>query len=138
MVSMDDLEMGLEFNSSQSFGNDVYIDTETSNIIFTGDFAVEESPADVAENDRYVLMPTKYELDLGKSIALQFACDVMNESMADEVYSIFKNKGAYSKFKDFLENKGLLEQWYRHEEAQKKEALKEWCQDNNIQIAAQG
>ena len=58
-----------------------------------------------------ILLPTKQELELGKSLALNFANETIND-LSNEVYSIFSSKGAYSRFKTLLERKGLLEQWY--------------------------
>ena len=50
------------------------------------------------------------------------------------MYSIFRRKGAYSRYKDFLESKGVLENWYEYENERQKVALKEWCKENNIEV----
>jgi len=52
----------------------------------------------------------------------------------NRVYSIFHRKGAYSRYKDLLERKGLLDEWYEYENERQKAALKEWCRENNIEI----
>jgi hypothetical protein len=130
MVNIDDLEMALEFNSSGSYSdNYAYLDTETGEIYYVSDTIDEEPPEDIEEN---LLLPTKQELELGKSLAIKFATETA-DNLSNEVYSIFSSKGAYSRFKSLLENRGLLEQWYKYEQAKTREAVKEWCGTNEIQ-----
>jgi hypothetical protein len=52
------------------------------------------------------------------------------------VYEIFRRKGAYSRFKDLVERRGKLQQWYEYEENRKKEALRLWSIERGIQIWA--
>jgi len=52
----------------------------------------------------------------------------------NNVYSIFRRKGAYSRYKELLERKGALEKWYKFENHRLEVALKEWCRENNIEI----
>jgi hypothetical protein len=46
----------------------------------------------------------------------------------------FKHKGAYTHFKSLLQSIGKLEAWRRFEEDQTRQALKEWCEENEIEI----
>jgi hypothetical protein len=50
------------------------------------------------------------------------------------VQNIFQHRGAYTRFKEFLTSKGLLEEWYTYEDTQQKAALREWCRENSIEI----
>jgi hypothetical protein len=52
----------------------------------------------------------------------------------DKVYSIYRKKGAYSRYKDLLDRLGLLDKWYNYEDQKKKTALKEWCKENSIKF----
>lgn len=133
MVKLDDLEMALNFNSSGPFSdNEAYLDTESGQVIYVSDIIDEEPPADIYENEKYKLLPTKQDLDLGKSLALRFTQEVVGD-LFDEVHSIFSSRGAYSRFKSLLESKGLLEQWYSYEQEQTIESLKAWCGENEVQ-----
>lgn len=135
MVNIDDLEMALEFNSSGYLPEDcAYLDTESGEIHYVSDVIDEEIPEDIDENEKYILLPTKQELELGKSLALNFANETIID-LSNEVYSIFSSKGAYSRFKTLLERKGLLEQWYKYEQEKTREAIKEWCITNEIQCS---
>ncbi|MFC1532038.1 UPF0158 family protein [Thermodesulfobacteriota bacterium] len=64
---------------------------------------------------------------------MEFTSEYLPEEL-DKVYSIFHRKGAYSRYKDLLESKGMLEDWYRFENERRNLALKEWCRENNIEI----
>jgi hypothetical protein len=76
------------------------------------------------------LGPTR---DLGKALVLEFTSLYLPEEL-DQVSSIFRRKGAYSRYKDLLERKGALEDWYQFEEERRGSALKEWCQENHIEL----
>jgi hypothetical protein len=133
MVNIDDLEMALDFNSSGPYSdNYAYLDTETGQIYYVSDIIDEEPPEDIDENEKYMLLPTKQELELGKSLAIKFANET-DANLSNQVYSIFSSKGAYSRFKSLLESKGLLEQWYKYEQDKTREAVKDWCIANEIQ-----
>lgn len=133
MVNIDALEMALEFNSSDPYSDsNAYIDTVTGEIYYESDVVDEELPEDIDDNDKYILLPTKQELELGKPVALSFVNEIASE-LSNEVYSIFGSKGAYSRFKALLESKGLLEQWYLYEQEKTRAAIKAWCATNEIQ-----
>ena len=52
----------------------------------------------------------------------------------EKVYSIFRSRGAYSRYKDLLDDKGLLDKWYKFENERQQAALKEWCVENDIKL----
>jgi hypothetical protein len=52
----------------------------------------------------------------------------------EKVNSFFHKKGAYSRFKNLLEAKGLLDKWYAFEEEEQNKALREWLKENDIHI----
>ena len=53
---------------------------------------------------------------------------------SQKVEHIFSRKGAYARFKDYLETLGLLEEWYHFEAARRETALKRWCAENGIEV----
>ena len=62
----------------------------------------DELPDDIEDSRKYIEIPHKNELDLGKNIVMRFVI----EFMPDDIYrveNIFKRKGAYSRFKSLLE-----------------------------------
>jgi hypothetical protein len=94
----------------------------------------EEMPDDLDDATAYFSVPHKNELNLGARLAERFIDEVLPEK-SDKVRSIFRQRGAYARFKDLLEWKDLLELWYRFEADATERALREWALDNNLQLA---
>jgi hypothetical protein len=55
----------------------------------------------------------------------------------DRAADIFHSRGAYRRFKELLAAENLLEQWYAFEAEATEQALKQWCQENNIRLIEQ-
>jgi hypothetical protein len=47
---------------------------------------------------------------------------------------IFSRRGAYRRYKDLLEQKGLLDEWYDFEQQRTRQALLDWCEENGIEL----
>ena len=134
-VSFDDIENAFFFVSmDQEFMHNAYLCKETGEIFYTSEMGdSEELPEDIDDPEKYIVIPHKNELDLGKALVIEFTSEYLPEEL-DRVYSIFRRKGAYSRYKDLLESKGVLEEWYKFENERQKVVLKEWCRENNIEI----
>lgn len=105
----------------------VFLDKETGKNYFhfeNGD-NFEELPEDI-EDDKYIEIPHKFDLDLGKYLALDFASQFL-PSEADYIQGMFRRRGAYSQFKNYLEHKDLLDDWYKFETEKTEIALRKWC-----------
>jgi len=96
----------------------------------------EDVPEDLETSDRYILLPSKYDLDLGNSLALSFIDQELPEDY-NTVADFFRRKGAYGRFKDLLESRGCLEKWYAFESESTEKALRRWCLENNIQCSSE-
>ena len=134
-VSFSDIENAFLFVSmDQQFMHMAYLCKETGEIFYTSEMGdSDELPEDIDDQDKYISIPHKNDLDLGKPLVIEFTSKYLPEDL-DNVYSIFRRKGAYSRYKDFLENKGRLKDWYDFENERQAVALKEWCKENNIVI----
>ena len=93
----------------------------------------EPLPEDIDEARKYIAMPHKNELGLGKALVLRFADTHLPESY-DKIQEIFSRSGAYARFKDLLESRDMLEKWYEYEEAATEDVLRGWCKRNDIEI----
>ena len=132
-IKLNDIELAFEFVSSdQMYMHSAYLCLKTGDIFYTSEMGdSDELPEDIYESEQYIEIPHKNELDLGKALVLDFtSMHMLNE--IEKVHSIFRKKGAYSKFKNLLESKGFLDEWYKFEEKRQSEALIEWCKENNI------
>jgi hypothetical protein len=93
----------------------------------------EELPPDIDEEEKYLSIPHKNDLDLGKHLAIEFAEDFLADDVR-KVREMFSRAGAYRRFKDLLEHRGMLNRWHEYEASAQKEALLTWCRDNDVQV----
>ena len=130
-------DLEFEFNSVSSgdpYDHTVYVSRSTGQTYFRSDMAdVDELPDDVEENDDYVEIPHKHDLDLGKKLVWEFV-DLQIPGLKNKVQGIFSRRGAYSRYKAFLADLELLDAWFRFENERTREALLEWCRDEGIPI----
>jgi hypothetical protein len=112
-VSFSDLQCAFEFVSSSGMGeNEAYLDRQSGKIYWHSEFGDndEELPDDI-DGEKYIAIPDKRELDLGKPLVLDFARQFLPEDY-DEVHRIFSRRAAYRRYKDLLVRRGALERWY--------------------------
>jgi hypothetical protein len=112
-----------------------YIGLDTGKVYFVSgqDDLDEEVPDDIDESDDYLPLPDKRNLDLGSRLVFAFAEQVIPDDY-DTVRDIFRRKGAYGRFKDFLDSEGMLERWYDFEAKATESALRAWCQEHGITL----
>ena len=134
-ISFSDIEDAFFFVSmDQQYMHNAYLCKETGETFYTSEIGdSDELPEDIDDPEKYIAIPHKNELDLGKTLVIEFTSTYLPEELK-KVDSIFRHRGAYSRYKDLLESKGALEDWYKFENERQKVALKEWCQENNIEI----
>ena len=133
-ISFDEIEYAFLFVCiGPPHSHNAYLHKETGELYYTSDMGDLDVLTDDIEGEKYTTIPDKYELNLGKYLVFEFTNEYLPEE-SDNVYSIFQHKGAYSRFKDLLERKGRLDDWYRYEDERQKKALKEWCHENGIRV----
>jgi len=112
-----------------------YLNKETGETYYISTMGdSDELPADIDENDKYVSIPHKNDLNLGRNLVFDF----ISANLPDEyehVRQIFSKKGAYARLKELLTSKGQLEAWYEYEKNTTEEALRSWCKENEISLA---
>jgi len=137
-VSLDQLQNAMEWASSDFLDNEAYVCRQTGKIYWIGGDPgmideEEEIPEDIHNNDRYLPVPDKRDLDLGNQLAFDFATRYLAQHY-DDVRDMFRRRGAYRRFKDFLERKDLLEKWYAYSDEQEAKALAEWCEAEGLSL----
>lgn len=93
----------------------------------------DELPDDVEDEEKYIAVPDKRELDLGKRLVLDFARQFLPGDF-DEIRYIFSQRGAYQKFKALLTRRHALDQWYDFQNKATEQALRRWCEYNSIAV----
>ncbi len=100
-----------------------------------GDPIDEELPDDLETSDRYIELPHKNDLGLGIQLPLRFTQEQLPHHVAT-VADFFRHRGAYARFKELLSAEGSLDKWYEYEVEATERALRDWCEANEIQLAA--
>ena len=136
-VKYEDLSSAFDF---VSFGgpmeHQAYISLDTGTIYWVSESNPlgEDIPDDLETSDRYIAVPHKNDLALGNRLALDFVATELPDQYA-RVHGFFQHRGAYGRFKELLAVHGCLEKWYAFEAESTARALKNWCSENEIEIA---
>lgn len=136
-VKRDDLSVAFDFVSSdEPLMHEAYICVDTGRIFWISQLnPIEDEavPDDLGTSDRYLPIPHKNDLDLGKRLALRFAAQELSQRSYERTEEFFRHRGAYARFKQMLESEHALEKWHQFEAGAIEEALKNWCRENNIE-----
>ncbi|WP_237179706.1 hypothetical protein [Paraburkholderia sacchari] len=95
-VKPDDLSLAFDFVSyAAPTEHDAYVSLDTGKIYSTSDSSDafdEEMPEDLATSDRYLAIPHRNELDLGRRLALRFVAQAL-PACYDQVAGFSCGKG---------------------------------------------
>lgn len=136
-IKYADLLDAFEFVSAGApFESRAFICADTGLIYCTSDTLEldEDVPEDLETSDRYIAIPHRNDLNLGRELVLSFVDQALPDDYGT-VAGFFRSKGAYSRFKQLLESRGVLETWYLFEANAVEAALREWCEENRIQLS---
>jgi hypothetical protein len=114
-----------------------YINLDTGAVYLVSDDmdinTEQEVPDDVETSDRYLPVPHKKDLDLGRTLVFSFTEEELPDDY-ETVRDIFRSKDAYGRYKDFLASRHMLQNWYDYESRMTEAALRAWCQENGIEV----
>ena len=135
-ISFSDIEDAFFYVSSTTMStNHAILCKETGEIYYASEFGDmgDEIPEEVYENDNCIEIPHKNELDLGRNLIFEFVEEHLPADF-EQVKNIFRRRGAYGRYKDLLDERGVMQKWYDFENARQTATLKEWCKDNGIEL----
>lgn len=134
MPNYRDIDLAFEYVGSASCGeNRAVYDKTTGQFYFESDMLDESDIPEDIDWDQCVEVPHKNDLDLGRELVFEFVRQMLPDE-EDTVYQIFSRRGAYGRFKDFLERRNLLDQWYAFEQSAQRRAIEQWCEENGLEI----
>ena len=110
-VEHNDLVLAFEFvNSAGPMEHQAFISMDTGKIYWMSedDSLGEDLPEDLESSDRYISIPHKNDLDLGRDLVLDFAAAELPDQYA-MIESFFRRRGAYGHFKELLATKSSLD-----------------------------
>src|SRR5437879_1919482 len=116
-VNWDELLHTFEFVSlGQPHEHEAVLCRKTGKFLWHSDVAedIEEWPDDADDEEKYLSIPHKKELDLGTPLVFAFAREFLPDEL-DEIRRIFDKRGAYARFKDLLQRRKALDRWYDFE-----------------------
>jgi len=134
-MKYDDIENAYFFVSmAPQYTHSVLLCRETGETYYISELGdADELPEDVDDPDKYRAIPHKNDLDLGKRLVMDFITEFCSEDLR-KAHDIFRRKGAYSRYKELLETRGLLDKWYDFEKRRTEEALRQWCGENGVDL----
>src|SRR3974390_2055911 len=139
-VKFSDLELAFEFASFEGVTTEhlAYVRKDTGEILY-GSYELngEELPDDVDDEEKYLAIPSKRDLGLGRSLVFDFVQQFLPDDL-DQVRRYFSRRGAYGNFKDLLAERRAIEQWHKFEDEAAQRALREWCSENSIEPIEDG
>jgi hypothetical protein len=134
-ISFDDIENAFLFVSmGQQYMHNADLCKDTGQIFYTSEMGdSDELPEDINDPDKYITISHQNDLELGRALVFEFVSRYLPDEL-DRVDSMFRSRGAYLRYKHLLDKKGLLDKWHEFEDERKKQALKQWCLENNIEL----
>lgn len=136
MAKLSDLELAFDYVSSAAPSeHSAFLCIETGVFYWRTELGDNDEPVpdDIDDIGRYVAVPHKNDLGLGKPLALKFVAQALPDDF-DEVARIFQRRGAYARFKNLLERRGKLADWYAFESESQRKALRGWCEAYGIEL----
>ena len=103
-VKYDDLEDACSFVSAAgSMDAAAYLCRESGKVYFESDEFDDspELPENIGDIRKFVTIPDKFELGLGQRLVFRFIREILPEHY-DHVSGLFRRRGAYARFKDYL------------------------------------
>jgi len=135
-VRFNDILDAVEAVSSGHLGeNSAWLCKQSGRIYwqFGNDDDAEELPEDIDVGEKYIQIPDKRELELGKPLALAFVGEFLPDDF-DKVQQIFSRRGAYARFNDLLDHRRMRQQWFDYRDKAEIEAVRAWCEGNSIEV----
>ena len=136
LVNAEDLEDAVLMVSEAATNAKAWVSLDTGAVHVRSELVPADLaplPDDIDTSARYVPVPTVNHLDLG----MQLVFDFVDATMPDDdeyVRQMFKRSGAYRRFSDLVEERGLTDRWHDFREAQTRAVLAGWCEENGLQL----
>ena len=136
MNRFDDIQSAFLFVISAAYGmNSAVVRKDTGEILYRSEMlGTDEIGRRKLNPDQWVSIPHRNDFDLGQPLVFEFVKATLPDEY-DAVRQIFKKRGAYGRFKGFLESRGLLDRWHKFSDQMEETALRQWCEENGIDLS---
>ena len=136
-VNLKDLQEAFEFVAAAISGeHQAFLCKQSGKLYCCSELCddLDILPVDIDDTDKFLPIPDKKELGLGKPLALEFTREFLPGDF-DDVRQFFSQRGAYARFKGLLDQRDALAEWYAFEAKAEEQALREWCELNSIEVS---
>jgi hypothetical protein len=136
MVKFSDIQDAFFFVSSASYGmHSAILNKDTGQLYYRSEMGdLDEISEEELDWGTYIDIPHRNDVGLGQELVLEFVEQYLPDEL-DRIHSFFQKRGAYSRYKNLLEARGLLQRWNDFESEREEEVLREWCEENEIEIS---
>ncbi len=132
--SFSEIEDAFDFVSFGYYGeNNAIVCRKTGEIMYQSEHMDIDEEEEDLDWDTSVEVPHKYDLKLGKELAFRFTRQHLTDEY-DFVVEMFHQKRGFSRFKSFIERRGMLQKWYDFENEKEASAIRAWCEENEIEL----
>ena len=90
-------------------------------------------PGAIEAGGNYVSVPAASELGLGRALMQRFGAGHLPGDQ-QRLQEIFARQDPYDRFSRLLEERGLLDAWYRFREQETRTALAAWCRQHGLEF----
>lgn len=135
MIKFSEVVEAFEFvSAAPPFEHVAYLSKANGETFYQSVAADLDEVPEGAEADPDLLeIPHKNDLDLGRNLVFEFS-DAQGIETSRAVREIFCRKGAYGRFKHYLDRRGLLDQWHEFEAGETRRRLLEWCHQMSLNV----
>jgi hypothetical protein len=135
-IKLDELENAAILVDDGEGSARALVSRETGMIHLLNDEYMDEEaplPGDVEAGDAYVSVPAASTIGLGRELMFRFAATHLPADR-ERVRELFVKGDGYDRFARLLEERGVLDAWYRFREEETRVALEAWCRQHGLDI----
>lgn len=119
--------------------NALYLDTEAGETVLVydggvyggGDGVEDMTPDEVDESERFIFLPSSFDIN-NWQIMQDFIWTLEDTRLQDRLNDAIHRSGAFRNFRAVLDEKGLIDEWYKFRDAAYRDIATEWCENNGI------
>jgi hypothetical protein len=136
MIKFSDIQDAFFFVSSAGYGlHTAVISKDTGQMYWRSEEGdLDEIGEKDLPSDTWIEIPHRNELGLGQELVFEFVVENLPDEL-EQVRQMFRRRGGYAAFKDLLGFKGLLQRWYDFGHEREERALRQWCDENELEIS---
>ena len=134
-VKLDELENAAILVDDGAGSAHALVSRETGMIHLLDDAYMDEEaplPGAFEAGDAWVAVPAASTLGLGRALMFRFAAGHLPGDR-ERVRDLFEKGDGYDRYAQLLEERGVLDSWYRFRAEETRVALEAWCRQHGLE-----